>query len=175
MRGLNAGGGRIVDLRLALNAEIRPVCQIYPVNLLVCIGLNDLIQGSSIDQMKGEVMELKEEFLTWNERNVINFITVPFAPKICQLKGNNFFIEKGMDRGRDIFEYNDFLIRQNGMVTPTLHDKGVEREGENYAAHVQELWREFHTRTILEGLHLTDEVRGKVWAEIEVFFQNVEQ
>ena len=179
-------GGSIKTLLHAFSAEYQR--SRYPLDVLLCGGINNLLQGQTKEQVMTELASFKEYVVRLNPENTCAICTLIYPPILSQLEmdppreNRRYFV----DRTEDIYHINDYIVEMNGCgewasctrVAPQPHTFGlrIDPRGSNSGilgkinAHKLSAWRE----TVMEEkLHLADYQRLKIGRSFVKYFEHV--
>jgi hypothetical protein len=183
MDTLTIPGGRINALQHALQAEYGKTYR--PLDVLAVFGLNDLLQGKSVNQIVKEMEEFQaavHQLAPEGEKNSVAIATILLPPKL-----SDFGEGHSGNRIEDIVDLNFHIMRLNSQqhqdslptkYAPRFHSWGLKtrkprrRTGprslmENLTGHRHNQWRE---RLSVDMLHLNDATRLRMGRSCVTYF-----
>ena len=85
-----------------------------PIDLLICVGINDIICGRSAIEIMCDLVLLKEALETRLPTSTIAICTLPLTPMICQLPSDLSWQPAGLVNRLDtLIELNHRIVRHN--------------------------------------------------------------
>ena len=175
-------GATIRELQHAFEAEYDGYWR--PIDVIFCGGINNVLQGQSVEQIITELQTFKElvKRVGWNSghENTFAVTTMIFPPAVTRLAYDEPCMKPGwVNRVMDIIKINDYIIRLNESGedscytrhVPRLHCYGLKKviESESNEAirssdvyissmnmHRRAAWREW---AMDDMIHLSDHYR----------------
>ena len=158
-----------------------------PLDVILCGGLNNLLQGHSNGAIIEELAEFKEMVLGQREGNTCAILTIIYPPKLCRLPLDpRPPSDQFRDRTQDIRALNGYIKGMNSndqeeriiRLTPQPHTFGLKINPNGrfdgplgrVNSHNVKAWREM---AFEDKLHLSDLQRLKVGKTIVKYYEHL--
>ena len=150
-----------------------------PLQILVCIGVNNLVDHDhKIEDIKRDFDSLAEE-LGKGDQICVNFMELPYIPKVSRFVKDRHPVPDKRNRTVDIADLNRHLrsfqttCPHKHNFYPSLAREGISKDPFEHVPinnrHEPDDWVE---RPLEKGIHLTNQIKTIIWGTVLSFFEN---